>query len=151
MIDEPGIGRIVWYRSKLGGYIVPAIVTCTADTLLPAGVQLYEETKGRWVTDTKLRAQIDAGEVIDMSAQGVPPLSSDLHVHLTVFSPGLPGNDEVPGPNANAGGSYRKWDIGPSIDGSIAPKDGEERPVVWEQGTWAWPPHIAPGPRKAHV
>lgn len=60
---KPTIGRIVVYRSRTGGYDVPAIITATRDTLN--------------------RKVVQAGYV--------PDLTDDEHVHLTVFTPGMPG------------------------------------------------------------
>lgn len=60
---RPSIGRIVWYRSKTAPYDVPAIINATTETLSPEGVELGH----------------------------VPMLSSGVHVHLTVFTPGKPG------------------------------------------------------------
>lgn len=103
---KPTIGRIVVYRSRTGSYDVPAVVNCTTATLNPEGV-----------------------------ARGyVPPLSSDEHVHLTVFTPGQSGlRSEAPdflvepvhGRDENHGGTYREWDIAYDADGG--------------PGTWRWP------------
>lgn len=127
MAPEPTIGRVVLYRSRVGGYDVPAVITATQDTLDPEGVELYRRT---------------AGSDLDVDAQGVPPLSSPDHVHLTVFSPGLPGNDEPPKPmDRNAGGSYREWNV-PLFEPHTVP---DPRPGVQpavaepEPGTWRWP------------
>ena len=126
---DPTIGRIVIYRSRTGSYDVPAIVTATTETLNPKGVEFFHATNGE---------------------KGVPPLSSDQHVHLTVFTPGLPGyraeglRGELDTPLAerdasqrgapaqgygeNAGGSYQEWDVPPADeDDVVAP------------GTWRWP------------
>ena len=114
---KPGIGRIVHYRSRTGNYTVPAMVTCTVDTLAPIGVKVWTETEGKG---------------------GVPPLSSDTHVHLAVFTPGMPGMRagaqdfvaESDHPRSeNIGGTYQEWDI-PMDDGTA-----EEQAA----GTWRWP------------
>jgi hypothetical protein len=56
----PTVGRVVHYRAKTRGYTLPAIVTATADSLDPKGVELGH----------------------------VPALSSATHVHLHVMTPG---------------------------------------------------------------
>jgi hypothetical protein len=108
----PTIGRIVIYRSRTGHYDVPAIVTATRDTLH--------------------RPHVAAGHI--------PDLSSDTHVHLTVLTPGTPGQDSgepfvapvtTPGVGPRGsrpmGGTYQEWDI-PAADGPSA-----------GPGTWRWP------------
>lgn len=106
---KPTIGRVVIYRSRTGDYIVPAIVTATLDTLH--------------------RPNVEAGYIAD--------LSSDEHVHLTVFTPGKPGKraeaadflTESPhGRAENVGGLYQEWDI--AYDENDAP------------GTWHWPERV---------
>lgn len=85
----PTIGDIVIYRSRTGDYETPAIVNCTTASIYQPGV--------------------DAGHV--------PPLSSNKHVHLTVFTPGKPGmrreaGFETPHPvSENVAGCYQEWDI----------------------------------------
>jgi hypothetical protein len=115
---KPTIGRIVVYRSRTGDYDVPAIINCTTDTLNPKGVE----------------------------AGYVPDLSSDLHVHLTVFTPGKPGLrtdaldfkvESEHGRSENVAGSYQEWDI-PVHD------DEGRAPTPPEPGTWRWP--SIPGP-----
>lgn len=111
---KPRICRIVEYRSRTGNYTVPALITCTVDTLASKGVEVYEETNGD---------------------QGVPPLSSEEHVHLAVFTPGIPGMrvsaDDFVGErkdepiSENVAGTYQEWDVPYSSD--LAP------------GTWKWP------------
>lgn len=109
------IGRIVSYRSRTGNYTVPAIVTCTTDSIYQPGVE----------------------------AGFVPPLTSPAHVHLTVFTPGTPGlrtltNEDTPVAGAenfvvksqypiseNVSGCYQEWDI---------PYD-----ALCSPGTWCWP------------
>lgn len=109
----PSIGRIVTYRSRTGDYDVPAIVTATTETLNPKGPAAYEESGGH---------------------KGVPPLSSETHVHLTVFTPGLPGQRATAedfkvqsehGMSENVSGCYQEWDI---------PFYAEPAP-----GAWRWP------------
>ncbi|WP_100499361.1 HIT family protein [Geodermatophilus chilensis] len=56
----PTVGRVVHYRAKTRGYVLPAIVTVSADSLDPTGVELGH----------------------------IPPLSSDTHVHLHVMTAG---------------------------------------------------------------
>lgn len=102
----PTIGRIVIYRSRTGAYDCPAIVTATQDTLF--------------------RPNVEAGLIAD--------LTSPEHVHLTVFTPGKPGErasatdfefESPHGRAENAGGLYQEWDI---------PHDQGGGP-----GTWRWP------------
>jgi hypothetical protein len=115
---KPTIGRIVIYRSRTGDYDVPAIVTATQATLNRKGVEGY---------------------VLGY----VPDLSSEEHVHLTVFTPGIPGDVghaveeaefKVRGAQPaqpNMGGSYPEWGIPPALDGGdVAP------------GTWRWPERV---------
>lgn len=141
---KPTIGRIVIYRSRTGNYSVPAIVTATVDTLAPEGVKRYEETGGH---------------------EGVPPLSSETHVHLTVLTPGKPGlrvnaqDFEVESPHGraeNVGGVYQEWDVpldaAPEFgEEDEAPSDAEyERRAKaygkWaespEPGSWRWPERV---------
>lgn len=112
-MSDPTIGRIVIYRSRTGNYDLPAIVNCTKASAYQGG--------------------IDAGFL--------PPLSSKDHVHLTVFSPGRPGQrvtgaelKDVEGQfltksaypvSENVSGCYQEWDI---------PYDADGGP-----GTWSWP------------
>lgn len=121
MQQRPSIGRIVIYRSRTGGYDVPAIVTATTATLNRTGVE----------------------------AGYVPDLTSPDHVHLTVLTPGIPGLGNVheepqfltqtsaraggePVPiQKNAGGTYQEWDI--PMD---APEGVNPGPAA---GTWRWP------------
>ena len=113
MSTQPTLGRIVWYRSRTGSYDVPAIVTATTDSLNPKGVE----------------------------AGHIPPLTSDWHVHLTVFSAGRPGLrhdaedfkvvSEFP-VSENVAGCYQEWDI---------PFD-ETRDAEVPPGTWRWPTRI---------
>lgn len=131
MIDRPTLGRIVLYRSKVGLYVVPAVVTATIDTLHPSGIERYEQTNGR---------------------EGVPPLDDELHVHLTVMSPGIcVDKAPPPGMDANRGGTFREWNIGPSVttlEGSplalspVNAGDAPENAVAMAPGTWAWPPRF---------
>ncbi len=109
MTTTPTIGRIVIYRSRTGNYDIPAIVTCTTATAYQPG--------------------IDAGYL--------PALSSDEHVHLTVFTPGKPGKrrtaddfkvmPELP-VSENVAGCYQEWNI---------PRDDDGGP-----GTWRWPTRV---------
>jgi hypothetical protein len=116
---KPTIGRIVIYRSRTGSYSVPAIVTATTETLNPQGV----------------------------AAGHVPALSSDEHVHLTVFTPGRPGMrggagdfvvESQHGRSENVAGCYQEWDIPhdglPPADKIVAGERAEQAP-----GTWSWP------------
>lgn len=118
---KPTIGRIVHYRSRTGKYTVPAIITATKETLNPEGV------KGGFIED----------------------LSSDTHVHLTVFTPGKPGKrataKDFIGDRKNAtisenigGGSYQEWNVD-FDDGSRKEGDDSEDQ---KPGTWTWPPRV---------
>lgn len=112
----PTIGRIVWYRSRTGNYTVPAIVTATKATLWQPGVE-----------------------------QGhVPALDSDLHVHLTVFTPGKPGKrgdakDFVAREDApiseNVSGCYQEWNVPFSISNEALYADPAP-------GCWTWPARV---------
>lgn len=105
----PSIGRIVHYRSRTGNYPIPAIVTATVDTLhMP---------------------NVEAGKIAG--------LSSEQHVHLTCFTPGMPGlraaaadflAESLHGRSENVGGIYQEWDI--AYDETGGP------------GTWSWPPRV---------
>lgn len=103
------IGRIVVYRSRTGDYSVPAIITATTATLNAKGVELGH----------------------------VPALSSDDHVHLTVFTPGRPGMrrgaqdflvESEHARSENVAGCYQEWDI-----------PHNEFPADDVPGTWSWP------------
>lgn len=106
---KPSIGRIVIYHSRTGDYDVPAIITATKATLNPKGVELGH----------------------------VPDLSSNEHVHLTVFTPGKPGMrrdaedflvESEYGRSENVAGCYQEWDIPFVETGGIA-----------TPGSWRWP------------
>jgi hypothetical protein len=106
-MDGLAIGRIVVYRSRTGDYDVPAIINCTTDSINEQGVE----------------------------AGHVPPLSSERHVHLTVFTPGRPGMrrdadnflvESEHGRSENVAGCYQEWDI--------AEGDGP--------GCWRWPQRV---------
>lgn len=132
----PTIGRIVLYRSRTGAYTVPAIITATVETLNPKGVE----------------------------AGHIPALSSDRHVHLTVFSPGKPGlrvsADDFVNPSEhpiseNVSGCYQEWDVAPAavwesgdVIGLRATIDGDHGEDLCKHapGTWAFPRF---GPREA--
>jgi hypothetical protein len=113
----PSIGRIVVYRSRTGDYDVPAVVNATRETLNAKGVELGH----------------------------VPDLSSDTHVHLTVFTPGKPGMrrgaddflvESEHGRSENVAGCYQEWDI--PFDGTVdAVPAGNPDDVA--PGTWRWP------------
>lgn len=120
----PTLTRAVLYRSRTGSYTVPAVVTCTARSLNPAGVE----------------------------AGHLPPLSSEQHVHLTVFTPGKPGlraqasdfvvESQQP-VSENVAGCYQEWDVpfwSPPNDQLQAWESGDysQQPA----GTWAWPPRV---------
>jgi hypothetical protein len=119
MTAPPMLGRTVTYRSRTGKYDVPAIITATIDTLSPEGV----------------------------AAGGTKPITGRDRVHLTVFTPGLPGKRadakdfevESEHPRSeNVAGCYQEWDVpkGPTLDRARIddPPAGEPEP-----GTWRWP------------
>jgi hypothetical protein len=131
------IGRMVWYRSKVGGYDMPAIITATVASLNPEGVRVWEESHG---------------------TKGVPPVSDADSVHLTVFSPGIPGAGPNRPPNstgydmpsggsvehasANLAGTYQEWDV-PFFDAEAVeagPRTGGDLEPT--PGTWRWPEHV---------
>lgn len=141
---EPRICRIVEYRSRTGNYTVPAIITCTTATLAPKGVEVFEASV------TARQAFLEAFEPgvhapADIPPlQGVPPLSSDMHVHLAVMTPGMPGmradaqdfvvESDFPR-SENVAGTYQEWDV-PLWE--PYDENDEQRP-----GTWAWPQRTA--------
>jgi len=124
MADHVTLTRAVLYRSRTGAYTVPAVVTCTARSLNPAGVE----------------------------AGALPPLSSSQHVHLTVFTPGKPGKradatdfvTESQHPvSENLAGCYQEWDIPfwePADSEKQSWEDGDYS--VQPAGTWAWPQRL---------
>lgn len=90
---KPTLGRIVHYRGKFGlNAMRAAIVCCDVNSLDPRGVE--------------------SGDI--------PGLDSDMHVHLTVFTPG----------EQCAFTEYNVPFGGDLTDGPIEP------------GTWAWPPRV---------
>lgn len=99
---KPSLGRIVHYRGRLGLQTPrAAIVTATLDTLDPRGVE---------------------------SSQ-VPPLDSDTHVHLWVFTP------------SEAGG-FAEFNV---PQGQAA----DDQPPTWTTippGSWCWPPRMSEAP-----
>lgn len=122
---KPTIGRIVIYRSRTGNYDIPAIVNCTTTSIARKGLEAYEATDGKL---------------------GVPPLSSDTHVHLTVLTPGKPQQrtkakdfkvESEHGRSENIAGCYQEWDI-PFYDGEAAGSEADCEP-----GTWRWPERVA--------
>lgn len=113
-LSIPRLGQVVLYRSRTGTYDVPAMVTCNVDSLNPRGV----------------------------AAGGLPGLTGLSHVHLAVFTPGIPGRripttdfiTESPhGRAENIGGIYQEWDIGPAWEVESMPGDPLPPP-----GTWRW-------------
>lgn len=124
-MPQPTIGRIVTYRSRTGNYDVPAIVTATTATLVEIGVEMWRESNGE---------------------KGVPPLSSPEHVHLQVFTPGIPGlragaqdfkAESEHGRSENVNGSYQEWDIAPDPGRTATDPTSEPTP-----GTWRWPDRV---------
>lgn len=121
---KPTIGRIVLYRSRTGLYTVPAIVAATEDTLAQSGI-------AAWVRSGR--------------TAGTPPLSSALHVHLVVCTPGIPRcgmnmpkealalmHEDVM-PSENMAGTYQEWDVA---------FDGGDQDVEQEPCSWRWPPFV---------
>jgi len=118
---KPTIGRIVIYRSRTGDYDVPAVITATRETLNRKGAELGH----------------------------VPDLSSDGHVHLTVLTPGKPGERRDAADfkveseyerSENVAGCYQEWDIPQQLDlppEATAVLDPEPAP-----GTWRWPERV---------
>lgn len=124
-MDVPTIGRIVIYRSRTGLYSCPAVICATQATLY--------------------QPNVEAGHL--------PDLSSDTHVHLSVFTPGKPGHVSAetaaqhpelirdPAP----AGLYQEWDIPQwdwTRDEEPSSREGhwsyDEQPA----GTWAWPARV---------
>jgi hypothetical protein len=117
---KPTIGRIVIYRSRTGDYDVPAIITATRETLNPKGIE----------------------------AGYIPDLSSDDHVHLTVFTAGMPGlrgsvieRDDFKTVSKypiseNVAGCYQEWDI-PHFEPPELPYDSAGDGL--QPGSWRWP------------
>ena len=88
---QPTLGRQVRYHAKTRGYPLTATVTAAADTLDAEGV-----------------------------ARGdVPALSSEMHVHLEVLTPG-------------AKERYQEFDVPPG----------------YGPGQWCWPPRHGEGERR---
>lgn len=125
-MQEPSIGRIVWYRSRTGKYSLPAMITATQETLDPDGVKLYSDTHGK---------------------MGVPALSSPDHVHLLVLTPGVESDQALPdvSKSRNRGGTYQEWNVelwepsGPSMEELSKPQAGSRPPEEQPGGTWIWP------------
>lgn len=122
---RPTLGRVVIYRSRTGNYDVPAMVTCTPETLAPVGLELWHSSGGE---------------------KGVPPITEDQRdrVHLAVFTPGIPGMrvtaDDFVGErkdapiSENVAGTYQEWDV-PYDSGGATP----DTPLP---GTWRWPTRV---------
>lgn len=90
-MQKPSLGRIVHYRGKIG-FQAPraAIVTGTRASLDPRGLE----------------------------SGAVPPLDSDEHVHLWVFTPG-------------SSSGFAEFNVPSTPDGQEA-----------EPGAWSWPPRV---------
>lgn len=137
MSQRPSIGRIVIFRSRTGAYDVPAMISATTDSLNPAGAEAYQRSLDASDDGRSISERYDDGDL-----KGVPPLSSDTHVHLTVMTPGIPGQrgkaeDFLSPPNSgiigeNSGGVYQEFDV--PFD---AVRDAEVPP-----GTWRWPARV---------
>lgn len=164
---RPTIGRIVLYRSRTGNYTVPAMITATKETLAPAGVEAWRESveaRERFEHADEEHRAARGGELPPL--RGVPPLSSDMHVHLAVFTPGIPGmrvdaQDFVVESllrQENVNGIYQEWDV-PAVM-VIVEQDGTDRvpnlspfpsgdeisePTSFRPGSWAWP-RVTPTP-----
>lgn len=122
---DPTIGRIVQYRSRGPvGFVTPAIIAATQETLADAGLAAWQNSGGTF---------------------GVPPLSSPDHVHLVVFTAGKSdGRAPAEGMEQPFGGTWQEFDVPiwePSTGVTYDPHSG--RPIVGsgEQpaGSWTWP------------
>lgn len=130
-MPDPTIGRIVTYRAK-AGWLAPAVIAATLDTLDPDGVQRWRDSGGA-----------DGGA----HWEGIPPLASPDHVHLVVFSAGRQAGEPPLPLDRNQGGTFREWNVplwtpgeGVSMAQLARPQAGgppmrEEQPV----GSWRWP------------
>lgn len=120
---RPVIGRMVWYRSKTGNYTLPAIISATTETLH--------------------RENVEAGHV--------PDLDSPYHVHLTVYTCGIPGERAEgvdpalgTGPGQPFGGTYPEWNVPHQHvveDGATYEEvaGGGQHADRQAAGTWMWP------------
>lgn len=106
------IGRIVLYRAETG-WLAPAVIAATQDTLDPEGVQRWRDS---------------GGPVGKPGWEGIPELSSPEHLHLIVFSAGRQQGEPTLPRDSNMGGTFRQWDV------PHDPKGGNPEP-----GCWAWP------------
>lgn len=113
-LPGPRLGQMVIYRSRTGTYDVPAVVTCTVESINPKGV----------------------------AAGGVPMLTGLRNVHLSVLTPGIPGKripatdflvESPHGRAENVGGVYQEWDIRPADE--VDPGFERRQPPP---GTWRW-------------
>jgi hypothetical protein len=96
-MQKPSLGRIVHYRGKQGLLAYrAAVVTATVASLDPRGVE--------------------SGDV--------PALSSDEHVHLWVFTPGLKGG-------------FAEFDVPHGLVDDENPASEDIPP-----GSWCWPPRV---------
>lgn len=104
----PTLGDTVHYRSKTAAYTLAARVSATRGTLFRLGVE----------------------------EGNVPDLDDEMHVHLTVDTPGIAGRRNSTTPpevgealtsrSTPAGGTYQEWNV---------PYD----PTGETGGTWMWP------------
>lgn len=125
-MDRPTIGRDVWYRSATG-FLAPAKVVTTIDTIAPHGAAEWERTGG---------------------LQGMPPLDDERHVHLVVFTAGVTYTPPTPGPGVDVpeGGTFREWNVpGVDIDGRLI-EPGHLGDLVDEMPprSWCWPARFTP-------
>lgn len=111
---SPTIGRIVWYRTDGRNgleYDLPAIIICTKDT--------------------------HPGDYPDGRPNPLPVPESDLHVHLTVFSPGGYGSFVPKDSNVRPSGQIRKHDSSEFIGAaSFIPGSGSY--VEWNVPFYEW-------------
>lgn len=137
--QTPSIGRIVIFRSRTGAYDCPAIITATEDTLNPAGVAAYEASVA---ARAEHLASYPSKDDVLPPLRGVPPLTGPDHVHLTVFTPGIPGqrgdaDDFLTQPSTgiigeNVAGCYQEYDVVPD----------RVRDASVPAGTWRWPTRV---------
>jgi hypothetical protein len=146
---KPTIGRIVWFRTDGRNgltYDLPAIITCTKDTHpgdyvrhKPTCNLLTDESEEPWP-----EAECSCTPTVERNPLPVP--EDDVHVHLTVFTPGGYGSfipkkankqirkhdssefvgaqEFIPG-----SGSYVEWNV-PMFDANVGGS---------MKRTWRWP------------
>lgn len=119
-MPDPTICRMVVYRTKKGKD-VPAVINGTVESLDEEGIERFHETDG---------------------AHGVPPLSGPDHVHLTVFTPGLPNDPTRPSEFAQPmGGTFQEWNVPMFEHHNIMSSTPGAIPAAAPipDGSWRWP------------